>query len=77
MWEDWRDGSASVYWTDLTDPTVQVPIAASPGYEGLPDIGNSRVAYSTFRTTTTVNGKVHDVYNVWSQALLPYMTVVP
>jgi len=76
VWEDWRNGAGDVYWTDLNNPEATALLGGSPGYEGVPDIGGGRVAYSKFRLRTG-GATPTDVYNVWSQKMLPYVTVTP
>ncbi len=76
VWEDWRSGMADVYWMDLNYPDAPAVIGGSIGYDGVPDIGGGRVAYTQFRTTTTDTPPV-SVYNVWAQKMLPMVTVTP
>ncbi len=77
VWEDWRSGGGDIYWSDLMNPAATARLGASVDYEGAPDIGGSRVAYSKYRTQVTTNGQAVDVYNVWTQKLLPYVEVTP
>ena len=74
VWEDWRNGKGEVYWSDIANPSATALIGSSPGYDGVPNIGGGRVAYSQYRATTTATPPV-DVYNVWSDKMLPYVTV--
>ncbi len=79
VWEDWRSGGGDVYWMDINHTDAQAVIGGSIGYDGVPDIGGGRVAFSQYRTTVTPPppAKAYDVYNVWAETMLPMVTVTP
>ena len=72
VWEDWRTGLGSVFWSDLTTG-VTVPLAGGFVDAGVPDIAGASVTYVEQRGDTASG----DVYGVWVQTLNPYVQVVP